>query len=59
MGYTINKELIMEAWSKYRPSSDQQKDAKSPEIGTRTRKNSKATKDINTIFGEAFINKLL
>jgi len=48
--YTMDKELIIEAWVKYRPSSQEG----TPRDGSSPRK-----KDINEIYGDNFMNRLM
>lgn len=49
--FTLDKSLIIEAWSKYRPSSKEN----SPREGIQSPKK----KDIQEIYGEQFLNRLL
>lgn len=62
-GYTITKELIIEAWSKYRPSpsAENTNTLLTPMVKAKStrHKNTNRGKDPRQIYGEVFINKLL
>ncbi|CDW71841.1 UNKNOWN [Stylonychia lemnae] len=61
-GFTITKELIIEAWSKWRPSSSQQNSkltTPDQSLIKERQKNPNKSKDARAIFGDIFMAKLL
>ena len=55
-GYTVNSELILEAWARYRPDysiNPYQKNTSKKE------QREKCRRELNTIWTESFLNKLL